>query len=404
MTCWTEGRHRTGARGPLTGLRVVDLTTVVMGPYATQILGDLGADVVKVEHPNGGDSLRGVGPFRNAQMGPLYLQNNRNKRSVALDLKTSVGMADLERLVEHADVVVSNIRPAAMGRLHLTYADFARMNPGVIVCNTVGYGSKGRRSGQAVYDDIIQAASGVAGLFEAVDGVPRYAPTNISDRTTALYAVIAILAALSQRTETGRGQEIEVPMFETMAQFVLADHLGGSAFRPAVGEMGYRRLLSNSRGPYPTADGYLTIVVYTDDQWRRFLPLVRAEGLLETDSRFESQAARTVHADEVGGWLAVQMLQKSTDEWLRLLGKADIPAARVSSLEDLLEDDHLRDVNFFVELEHPTEGMLTTTRFPIEYSETPCADPTPAPMLGSSTVDDVLASCRGPVTITTTGD
>lgn len=388
------------AEGPLSGLRVVDLTAVVMGPYATQILGDLGADVVKVEHPAGGDSLRGIGPFRNPRMGPLYLQNNRNKRSVALDLKTSEGMTQLRRLVEHADVVVSNIRPAAMARLGLGYAQLAEINPSVIVCSTVGYGSRGRRAGQAVYDDIIQAASGVAGLFGAVDGTPRYAPTNIGDRTSALYAVIAILAALNHRSTTGEGQHIEVPMFETMAQFVLADHMGGAVFAPPIGEMGYRRLLSNQRGPYPTADGHITIVVYTDDQWRRFLSLIGADGLLESDARFASQAARTIHANEVGEWLASKMTARSTEEWLRVLAEADIPAARVNDLDALLEDDHLRDVEFFLDYEHPTEGRLKTTRFPVQFSATPCADPRPAPALGSSTVDDVLASFS-PIPLTT---
>lgn len=383
---WRTERQRTG---PLAGLKVIDLTTVVMGPFAAQILGDLGADVVKVESPTG-DSVRGIGPWRNEGMGPLFLQNNRNKRSVVLDLKSPEDRANLLKLAGTADVFISNIRPAAMVRLGLTSDELTARNPRLIVCNAVGYGSGGRRSGQAVYDDLIQAAAGIAGLFGAVDGASRYAPTNIGDRTVALYVVIAVLAALRHREQTGQGQSVEVPMFETMAQFVLADHMGGAAFDPPLGPMGYRRLLSRHRGPYPTADGHLSLVVYTNDQWRRFLPLVGAEGLLEDDPRFASQESRTVHADEVGRWLAGHLTSRTTEEWLKLLAEVDIPASRVNTLETLLEDPHLNDVDFFVDYDHPSEGRLRTTRFPIEFSASPCDMPAPAPTRGAHRLADIL--------------
>jgi len=236
--------------GPLAGVRILDLTTVVMGPFATQILGDLGADVIKVESQTG-DSLRFIGPFRNPGMGPLFLQANRNKRSVVLDLKSERGREALLRLASAVDVFVYNVRPQAMQRLGLDYATISAVNPGVIFCGAVGYGSDGPDAGKAVYDDLMQAGAGIAGLFQQVDGAPRYAPVNICDRVVGLYLAIAILGALHHRQRTGEGQEIEVPMLETMAQFVLADHMGGGAFVPPLGDMGYKRLLSRTRGPLP---------------------------------------------------------------------------------------------------------------------------------------------------------
>lgn len=379
-------------RGPLDGVRIVDLTTVVMGPFATQILGDLGADVIKVEAP-GGDSLRGIGPWRSERMGPLYLQNNRNKRGVQLDLKVGQDMERLLALVADADVLVSNIRPQAMARLGLDYATLSAVNPRIILARAVGYGSGGRRSGQAVYDDLMQADAGIAGLFQAVDGTPRYAPINLGDRTVALYIVMAITAALYDRERTGAGQDIEIPMFETMAQFVLADHLGGAAFVPPLGEMGYRRLLSAHRGPYPTKDSFITLVIYTNDQWRRFLPLIGAEGLLESDPRFADQHARVVHADDVGRFLAERLRDRTTGEWLEALAAVDIPATRVNSLEDLLEDPHLQDVGFFCTYDHPTEGRILTTRPPVKFGSYRHADPLPPPRTGAHN-DEVFGSAN----------
>jgi crotonobetainyl-CoA:carnitine CoA-transferase CaiB-like acyl-CoA transferase len=224
--------------GPLSGVRILDLTTVVMGPSATQMLGDLGADVVKIETASG-DSMRWIGPWRNAGMGPLFMNANRNKRSVVLDLKSPGGKSAAMALARQADVLVSNVRPQALGRLGLDYEGVRKTNRRIIYCAAVGYGSDGPESGKAVYDDLMQAASGIAGLFGTVDGAPRYAPLNICDRIVGLYVANALTSALFHRAMTDEGQEIEVPMFETMAQFVLADHMGGAAFVPAAGEMGY---------------------------------------------------------------------------------------------------------------------------------------------------------------------
>lgn len=377
------------ASGPLSGVRVIDLTTVVMGPSATQILGDLGADVIKVESA-GGDSMRWVGPNRTDGMGPLYLQANRNKRSVVLDLKNADDRDALLSLVSDADVFVSNMRPLAMGRLSLGYDAINAANPDIIYCLAVGYGSDGPNAGQAVYDDLTQAACGIAGLFGAIDGAPRYAPVNICDRVVGLYLAISIISALHHRALTGQGQEIEVPMLETMAQFVLADHMGGGAFVPPLGDMGYKRLMSRVRGPYPTKDGHLALVVYTDKHWRSFSAMVGQPDLLDTDLRFKTQETRTQYAEDMGRYLEQHLLQKTTDEWIAALRAADIPTHAVNGLENLFEDPHLKAVKLFEEIDHPTEGRLKTARFPVKFSKTPASIRRLAPNLGEHT-DEVFA-------------
>jgi crotonobetainyl-CoA:carnitine CoA-transferase CaiB-like acyl-CoA transferase len=371
-------------RGPLSGIRVIDLTTVVMGPSATQILGDLGADVIKVEAA-AGDSLRWIGPNRSEGMGPLFLQANRNKRSVVLDLKAAEDRNALLSLVPDADVFVFNVRPQAIARLGLDYATISALNPKIIYCAAVGYGSDGPNAGQAVYDDLTQAACGIAGLFNAIDGAPRYAPVNICDRVVGLYVAISVISALYHRAITGEGQEIEVPMLETMAQFVLADHMGGGSFVPPIGDMGYRRLLSRTRGPYRTKDGHLALVVYTDRHWRDFSRLVGRPDLLDSDPRFRTQETRTQHAEDMGRFLERHLPARTTDEWLKVLHEVDIPATRVNSIEQLLDNPHLTAVRMFEEIEHPTEGMLKVARFPVKFGKTPATTRRLAPNLGEHT-------------------
>ena len=367
--------------GPLQGVRVLDLTTVVMGPAATQILGDLGADVIKVEAPEG-DSMRRVGPFRHAGMGPLYLQANRNKRSIVLDLKQAADRELLLELAGSVDVLVSNIRPQAMARLGLAPETLCARHPRLVYASAVGFGAGGPEAGRAVYDDLIQAVGGVAGLFQAIDGAPRYAPINVADRVVGLHLVIAILAALQHRHATGEGQVVEVTMAETMAQFVLADHGGGGVFVPPIGAMGYQRLKSRFRGPYPTSDGHLAIVVYTDAQWRVFLGLVGQPDLMQRDERFRDQQARTQHAEAVGQFLGEALRERDTAQWIELLQQADIPCARVNRLEDLFDDPHLRAVGLFEEREHPTEGRLKVARFPLRFARSPATIRRLAPNLG----------------------
>ncbi len=367
--------------GPLRGVRVLDLTTVVMGPSATQGLGDLGADVLKIETA-AGDSMRWVGPWRTPGMGPLFLWANRNKRSLVLDLKSTEGKAAAVKLAREADVLVSNVRPQGLARLGLDYENIKAENPRIIYCAAVGYGSGGPDAGKAVYDDLMQAASGIAGLFGAVDGTPRYAPINICDRIVGLYVVSAVTAALYHRAMTGEGQEIEVPMFETMTQFVLSDHIGGNAFVPSEGAMGYKRLLSRTRGPYPTKDGYLALVVYTNKHWEAFSALIGQPDLLKTDPRFKDQESRTQYAQEMGHFLSEQLPARTNAEWLEVLHKIDIPACPVNGIEDLLTDPHLMAVGFFEEQEHPTEGTLNVARYPVRFGKSPADVRRLAPNLG----------------------
>ena len=260
--------------GPLTGLKILDLTTVLMGPYATQILGDMGADVVKIESPEG-DSVRGIGPFRNPGMGSIFLQANRGKRSIVLDLKQQQGREALLKLVETADVLVYNLRPQVMERLRLGYADVAASNPKIIYAGLFGYGQDGPYAARPAYDDLMQGGTGIPSLVQrAGNPAPRYAPLAIADRVVGIWAVGAITAALWHRERHGEGQRIDIPMFETMAQLVLGDHMGGGLFEPALGDMGYGRLLSHDRRPYPTKDGYVCALVYSDKQWRRFFEAI----------------------------------------------------------------------------------------------------------------------------------
>ena len=377
----TTDRH-----GPLHGVRVLDLTTVVMGPSATQILGDLGADVIKVEQP-AGDSMRWIGPFRNKGngMGSLFLQANRNKRSAMLDLKSPEDHAALLAIVGEVDVLVSNVRPQALRRLGLDYAGVVKLNPNIIYCAAVGYGSGGPDAGKPVYDDLMQATSGISGLFRAIDGTPRYAPINICDRVVGLYVAIAVISALHHRLATGEGQELEVPMFETMTQFVLADHMGGGAFVPPIGNMGYLRLLSRYRGPYPTKDGHLALVVYTDTHWRAFFRLTGVPDLLDADPRFRNQESRTQHAEYMGQFLSTQLAHRTTQEWLLALQEVDIPASPVNAIEDLFEDPHLNAVGLFEEVDHPTEGRLKVARFPVKFAKSPATTRRLAPNLGEHT-------------------
>jgi crotonobetainyl-CoA:carnitine CoA-transferase CaiB-like acyl-CoA transferase len=347
--------------GPLTGIRILDLTTVVMGPFATQILGDFGADVIKVEAP-GGDSMRKVGPYVHPGMGPLYMQANRNKRSIVLDLKNKADKATLLELVAKVDVLVYNIRPPAMRRLGLDYETLAGINPGLIMCGAFGFGETGPYAGRPAYDDILQAASGISSVLQRVHGKPSYAPVNICDRTVGLYLALTLSSALVHKARTGEGQSIELPMFETMAQFVLGDHIGGELFRPSLGETGYKRLLSTQRGPYPTSDGHLCVVVYTDEHWRRFSAMIGVPDLVQHDPRFASLQERTIRSEEMGAFLAATLPSKPTAEWLRLFDDADIPASPVNSVDDLFDDPHLNAVGFWQEVEHPSEGRIRTTQ------------------------------------------
>ncbi|WP_296943743.1 CaiB/BaiF CoA-transferase family protein [uncultured Massilia sp.] len=376
--------------GPLAGVRIVDLTTVLMGPYATQILGDMGADVIKVESP-GGDAFRYAGPARHKGMGALFLHVNRNKRSVVLDLKTAPGRAALLRLCATADVVAYNVRPQAMERLGLGYADVRAVNPNIIYAGMFGFGRDGAYAKDPAYDDLIQGLSGFpAMLGRSTGNAPAYVPANICDRTVGLYAVGVISAALYHRERSGQGQEIDIPMFETMAQFMAGDNLYGETFVPAIGGTGYARLMAPERRPFATSDGYLCVLPYTDRQWQAFFALAGLGGELAADPRFATMAGRTAHIGELYGIVARALAGGTTADWLARLKAADIPVARMHTIESLLEDEHLAANDFFKQVEHPSEGTIRMMDIPSRWSGTAPDVRRLAPQLGEHSAE-VLA-------------
>jgi crotonobetainyl-CoA:carnitine CoA-transferase CaiB-like acyl-CoA transferase len=356
--------------GPLAGIRVLDLTTVQMGPWCTRILADYGADVIKVEAPEG-DSSRYTGVPRHRGMSPGFQHNARGKRSIAIDLKRPQAQAALLKLAGTVDAFVSNIRPAALGRLGLDYAAVAKVNPGIVYLSMVGYGSAGRYAGRPAYDDLIQAATAIPMLLQRSSGEPRYIPMAAIDRIVGGAGANALLAGLLSRARTGIGQQIEVPMFETMTQFVLAEHMQGHTFDPPTSPTGYPRTLSPHRRPYKTLDGYIAVLPYNDGQWRRFFLAAGKSALLEGDPRFADMASRTANIDALYEMIAEELQHKTTDEWLALLQEHDIPCIKPHTLDTLIEDPHLQDAGFFVFEEHPTEGRIRTMREPSTWSETP---------------------------------
>jgi crotonobetainyl-CoA:carnitine CoA-transferase CaiB-like acyl-CoA transferase len=356
--------------GPLAGIRVVDLTSVGMGPFATQILGDMGADVIKVESPEG-DVFRYAEPSRHPGMGATYMHLNRNKRSIVLDLKQDEQRQTLMKLIASADVFVFSVRPQAVRKLGLGYEALSAINPRLIYCGVYGFSESGRYAGRPAFDDIIQAMSGLAALQgqNSTDG-PRYVNTIVADKTAGLTAAWAIAMALFERERSGKGQAIEVPMFETMVGFNLIEHLGGETFRPAEGGMGYERVLSPHRRPFRTKDGYIGLLPYTNTHFHKFFAIAgRPE--LAADARFADPSARSRNVAELYRILAELVAERSTAEWSEALGVSDIPMTVVRSLEDLLEDPHLGDVGFFREEEHPSEGPIRTMEIAVKFSRTP---------------------------------
>lgn len=365
--------------GPLAGIRVLDLSTVIAGPYAGQMLGDMGAEVIKVEPPQG-DIMRAPGPARSPGMGPLFLNANRNKSSLVLDLKQPADRDRLRELARGADVVLQNMRPAAAARLGIAYADLAPLNPRLVYCAIVGYGQDGPYADRPAYDDIIQAGAGWAALETQVSGTPRYAPTIVADKTAALHAVAAINAALLHAARSGEGQYVEVPMFEVMASFLLVEHLSGRTFVPPEGPAGYARLLSRHRRPYPTRDGHISVLPYTATHWRRFFEAAgRADWA--ADPRLLDDATRAGIIDALYARVAECLATRTSAEWMALLPEADIPCSPVNDVDGLLADPHLNAVGMFVPTQHPTEGEILTVRSPLHFSRTPCGIAALAPPL-----------------------
>ncbi len=373
--------------GPLEGIRIVDMSAVLAGPVATQLLGDYGADVIKIEAP-AGDLLRQVGPMRSEAMGPLYMNANYNKRSVCLDLKSEDGRDVLIDLIGSADVFVTNSRPQAMMRLGLSYDTVQAIRPDIIYAALLGFGEGGRYSGKPAYDDLIQGAVGLPFLqAKAGDGVPRYFPNAIADRAFGLAAANAVMAALVHRARTGEGQQIDIPMFESVAHFVLGDHLGGMSFDPPLDEGGYHRLTSKARRPFRTKDGYICLLLYSDVQWRRFLDITDRPPVLSGDNRFTSFAGRQEHFEDLCQAVGEVIKTRTSENWLALLETADIPAMPMHSLESLLTDPHLSDVGFFQTYDHPSQGRMRRIKVPVSWSQTPSCNHRPPPVIGEHTVE-----------------
>ncbi len=372
--------------GPLEGVRILDLTSVVVGPLATQILADHGADVIKVES-KAGDLVRIMnGKSVTPAMGAKFLHLNRNKRSIVLDLKHPAGHDALKKLIARADVMLWNNRPQSMARMKLSYDDVRAINPKIIYCGMFGFGQDGRYRDKPAYDTIIQGAGGMAALHHRATGEPRFVPMVVADKAVGLIAVQMIAMALYGRTRTGEGCSIEIPMFENLVKFILEEHLYLKTFVPPLGETGDPRLLDPLGKPIPTKDSWICISANTNDQAFAFFDAVgRPE--LKTDPRFSTIPARFAHVAEYYQVRMDELKKKTTAEWLELFDRADVPAMPYHTLDSLLEDPHLKDVGFFELKDHPTEGRTRVMRSPNKWSSGVRREWSPAPKLGQNSVE-----------------
>jgi len=374
------------SKGMLAGVRVLDLTSVVIGPLCTQILSDHGAEVIKVESPTGDVGRHLGGRGRNPGMAPKFLHLNRNKRSISIDVKNPKAYEALVELIKTADVMTWNVRPKSMARMKLSYEEVKAINPKIIYCGMFGFGQGGRYAEIPAYDPIIQGSSGVAGLNERAFGEPRYLPYVMADRTGGLIAVQMIAMALFNRERTGEGQSIEIPMFENMVTQVLTEHLYNHTFVPPLGGLGDPRLVNEFYTPSKTLDGYICISANTDAQ---VFPLLEAMGLgaLKTDERFCSVAARFKNVHEYYALRSEELKKQTTQFWLDVCQTHDIPAAPYHTLETLVEDPHLKDVGLLIKREHPSEGEIWDLRPANEVSSGHREKWLPAPKLGQHTIE-----------------
>jgi crotonobetainyl-CoA:carnitine CoA-transferase CaiB-like acyl-CoA transferase len=367
----------------LTGCKIVDLTTIVLGPYGTQTLGDMGADVIKVESPDG-DLYRAVEPSRTEGMGAVFMGVNRNKRSLCIDLKKPEGKEILLALVKEADVFVHNMRPKAAERLGLTYGDLQALNPKLVYCMSAGYGQDGPYADNPAYDDIIQAVSGAAALNANANGEPRFLPTVAADKVAGLHLALAVLGGLNRRNREGVGCAIEAPMFEAMLSFFYAEHLFGETFRPPIGGVGYNRVLNPYRKPYKTKDGFIAAMPYSSVQWQKFLTIAGKNDLADADW-VRSPDSRSRNIDKLYAVIEEVMPQRTSEDWLSALKEADIPCGPVNDLQGLLKDPHLEAVDFFRHEDHPTEGEIVTVRSPFIGTGIETSDDKPVPKKGQQT-------------------
>jgi crotonobetainyl-CoA:carnitine CoA-transferase CaiB-like acyl-CoA transferase len=366
--------------GPLAGIRVVDVTIAVLGPVATQILGDMGAEVIKVEEP-AGDPTRYLGPARHPGMAAYFLNVNRNKKSLVLDLKRPAAQAAMLKLAATADVFVHNLRPGAATRLGIDYQTLAAANPRLVYAWASGYRPDSASRDRAAFDDVIQGESGVAALNKGADGEPRYVPMVVCDKVCGNVLAGAVAMALYARERTGRGQEVHVPMMETMSAFTLVDHLWHGVFGEPEKGLGYPRMLTPYRRPYATRDGHVCLLATTDRQWRSLFAAIDCPELAD-DPRFSTIERRTANIDELYTLLAERIRSRTTAEWRARLDEFDVPSGGVNDLEGLLADPYLRETGFFQPLQHPSEGPTVTMAIPVSFSASPGDIRLPPPRLG----------------------
>jgi crotonobetainyl-CoA:carnitine CoA-transferase CaiB-like acyl-CoA transferase len=369
--------------GPLAGIRVIDVTIAVLGPVATQILGDMGAEVIKVETPDG-DPMRQIGPARNPGRAAYFLNLNRNKKSLVLDLKRSAARDAMLRLAATADVFVHNMRPGAATRLGIDYSAISAANPRIVYAWASGYRADSADRDRAAFDDVIQGESGLAALNAGESGAPRYVPMVVCDKVAGNVLAGAVGMALFARERTGRGQEVHVPMMETMAAFNLVDHLWHGVFGEPEKGLGYPRMLTPYRRPYATRDGHVCLLATTDRQWRNLFAAIDLPELAD-DPRFSTIERRTANIDELYTLLADRMRTRTTAQWRTRLDQFDVPNGVVNDLEGLLADPYLRDTGFFQPVPHPSEGSTVTTAIPVAFSGSPGSLRLPPPRLGEHT-------------------
>jgi crotonobetainyl-CoA:carnitine CoA-transferase CaiB-like acyl-CoA transferase len=371
--------------GPLAGIRVVDLSDTFMAPYATLLLAQMGAEVIKIELPQG-DVTRQIGDVTATGCGPVFINVNRGKQSIVLDLRQEADYQTFTDLISESDVFVHNRRPQAATRLRIDYGHLRTINHRLVHASAFGYGSDGPYANRAAYDDVIQAACGLASI-QSAGGPPTYVRSVIVDKTTGLMLFGSILAALFEREHSGEGQAVEVPMFETMVSFLLLEQQGGLVFDPPRGVSGYARLASPYRRPYRTSDGLLSVLVYTDAQWKAFFDLVGQPHLAD-DPRYSTMRARTDNVDALYAQLEEALVHRSTEEWLARFEEDGIPASPMNSIDDLMEDPQVTAVGLLQSDQHPLVGTVRTARLPVAFSRTPLGRISPAPALGEH--DDAI--------------
>jgi len=375
--------------GPLDGVRVLDLTEFIFGPYATQTLGDLGAEVIKIENPGGDRQRHGSKHAKSEDMSALFMSMNRNKRSVVLDLKADDGREKLRALIPTAQVFIHNVRADAMARLGFGYDEVAKLNPSIVYVHCVGYGSDGPYAGRQAFDDLVQAASGAADLLPRVDGngEMRLLPSFVADKVSSLHALYAALAALYHQKATGEGQFVEVPMFECFTHFILLEHLYGETFEPPVSHMGHTPALASDRRPLKCKDGHICIQPVSRAASAKFMELGGIANAYESE-RFVSAPK----GSRVGVYYAMQReaaMAHTVEEWMKLGEEHRIPIMRANGLDEVLDDPHLKAVDFFQVREHPTEGGWRAMRPPVKFSKTPAAIRLPPPRPGQDTKEVV---------------